>query len=209
MPLREYSQVTLFPELVHVMRHDLARGADVLRQQLVRERRHAGRSIVSARPLTVGKTDERASQTPRDIVHRQALDALREIDRALCQDLQQRHRQARPLCDHVLDFRGRPGHQPGVVESSGLFGPVWKIQESRFTEELVGLVDVHHYLAAVIPHPRDLHFPLDHEIDAGGRLVLVVDKLTLLELRDARARQKRKWVFQCFLRCHPCNAGCH
>jgi len=49
--------------------------------------------------------EQRAGEPAGDIVHREALDAAGEIARALHQDLQQGHGEARPSCDCGLDFR--------------------------------------------------------------------------------------------------------
>src|SRR5664279_5186990 len=80
-------QVSLAPELIHVVSDDLTGGADILGEQFVRERRHPHRTIVLRRAQPIRKTDERAGQTARDIIHTEAFDTVREIDGALHQDL--------------------------------------------------------------------------------------------------------------------------
>ena len=64
-----------------------------------------------------------------------------------------------------------------------------QIQECGFAEEFVGLVDVDHHLMAVVGQAGNLDLALDHQIDVGGRLVLVVDHLAFPVLHDAGARQ--------------------
>src|SRR3989454_9286894 len=54
--------------------------------------------------------------------------------------------------------------------------PGRRAEEGGFPEELVGLVNVDHYLAPVVRHPADFDFAVDHEINAGRRLILVVDR---------------------------------
>jgi len=75
-------QVTMSPELVHVVGDDLARCAHVLRKQLVGERHHLYPAVLRFLPQTFGEADQRARQTPRDIVHRETLDPVTELDRS-------------------------------------------------------------------------------------------------------------------------------
>ena len=64
-----------------------------------------------------------------------------------------------------------------------------QIQKRGFAEELIGLVNVHDHLMAVIGEPGNLDFAVDHQINAGGGLVLVVDHLAFPVLHDAGAGQ--------------------
>src|ERR1035441_2318337 len=91
--LREYFRYP-WPELIHVVSDDFARRTHMLGEQFVGERRHADRAILLHRAQAFRETDERAGQAACDLVHTEALDAVREIDGALHQDLQQRHSQA-------------------------------------------------------------------------------------------------------------------
>jgi hypothetical protein len=66
---------------------------------------------------------------------------------------------------------------------------VRKIQKRGLPEKFVGLIDVDDDLMAVIGEAGDLDLPVDHEINARRRLVLIVDHLPFAVLDDARARQ--------------------
>jgi hypothetical protein len=114
-----------------------------------------------------------------------------ELDRSLNQDLQQRNRKPRPLHDDVFDFRRGPGHQLRVFERRGLFRAVRQIQKRRFPEELVRLINVHYHLVAIVRQARYFHFAVNHEINCGGRLILVIDHLSFSILHNAGARQMR------------------
>src|ERR1017187_2803779 len=60
-------QVSLAAELIHVVRDDLARCADILGEQFGGEWRHPHRAILLRRAEPGGETDERAGQTARDV----------------------------------------------------------------------------------------------------------------------------------------------
>src|ERR1035437_10225918 len=202
-------QVSLAPELIHVLSDDFARRAHILGEQFVGERRHADRAILLHRAQAFRETDERAGQAACDVVHTEALDAVRQIDGALHQDLQQRHSQAGTLRDDVLDLGGGPGHHLGVFQGRGLLATTRQIQQCGLAKKLVGLVDVDNHLVAVVGHTRDFDFALDDQVDVGGRLVLIIDHLAFLVLHDAGAGQMREGVFECFLSCKYGGAGCH
>src|ERR1017187_8077111 len=202
-------QVSLAPELIHVVCDDFARRAHILREQFVGKRRHADRAILLHRAQAFRETDQRAGQAACDVVHTEALDAVREIDGALHQDLQQRHSQAGTLREDVLDLGGGPRHQLGVFQSRGLLAAVRQIQQCGLAKKLVGLVHVDNHMVAVVGHTRDFDFALDDQVDVGGRLVLIVDHLAFLVLHDAGAGQMREGIFECFLRCKDGGAGCH
>src|ERR1017187_7081968 len=202
-------QVSLAPELIHVVSDDFARRTHILGEQFVGERRHADRAILLHRAQAFRETDERAGQAACDVVHTEALDAVREIDGALHQDLQQRHSQAGTLRDDVLDLGGGPRHHLGVFHGRGLLATTRQIQQCGLAKKLVGLVHVDNHLVAVVGHTRDFDFALDDQVDVGGRLVLIVDHLAFLVLHDAGAGQMREGVFECFLRCKYGGARCH
>src|SRR5450756_1530122 len=208
-PLARILQVSLAPELIHVVSDDLARRAHILREQFVGERRHADRAILVHRAQAFRETDQRAGQAARDVVHTEAFDAVREIDGALHQDLQQRHGQAGTLHDDVFDLGGGPGHQLGVFQSRGLLAAMRQIQQCGLAKKLVGLVDIDNHLVAVVGQAGDFDSALDDQEDAGARLVLIVDHLAFLVLRNAGAGQMREGIFECFLRCKYRGAGSH
>ena len=85
-----------------------------------------------------------------------------------------------------------------LVSSSavGLFGTVRQAEERRFAEEFVRLVDVHHHLVAVVRQADHFHLAVDHQIQAGGGLILVVNGLALAVLHNGRARQMRQGDLQ-------------
>jgi hypothetical protein len=64
---------------------------------------------------------------------------------------------------------------------------VREVEKSRFAEKLIRLVNVDNDLVAVIGKPRYFHFAVNNQVDAGGRLVLVVDHLAFAILHDAGA----------------------
>ena len=177
------------------MRDDLARCAYVLRQQFVRERHHLHGTILSVLAQALGKPDQRARQTPGDIVHREALDPVAKLHRTLHQDLQQRDGQTRAAGHDIFDFRRGPGHDLGVLERERLLVPGRRAEERGFPEELVSLVDVDHHLAPIVRHPADFDFTVDHEINAGRWLILVVNNLALPVLQNARAGKMRQRIF--------------
>src|ERR1017187_6964333 len=202
-------QVSLAPELIHVVSDDFARRTHILGEQFVGERRHADRAILLHRAQAFRETDERAGQTARDVIHTEAFDAEREIDGALHQELQQRQGQAGTLHDDVFDLGGGPGHQLGLFESRGLLAAMRQIQQCGLAKKLVLLVDVDNHLVAVIGQAGDFDLTGDNEVDVGGRLVLIVDHLAFLILHNAGAGQMREGIFECFLRCKYGGAGCH
>ena len=67
----------------------------------------------------------------------------------------------------ILDLGGRPRHELGVFESDRKFGSLGRPEKRRFAKEFIGLVDVDNDLAAVVRQAADLHFPVDHQINAG------------------------------------------
>src|ERR1017187_7431795 len=202
-------QVSLAPELIHILSDNLARRAHILGEQFVGERRHADRAILLHRAQAFRETDERAGQTARDVIHTETFDAVREIDGALHQELQQRQGQAGTLHDDVFDLGGGPGHQLGLFESRGLLAAMRQIQQCGLAKKLVLLVDVDNHLVAVIGQAGDFDLTGDNEVDVGGRLVLIVDHLAFLILHNAGAGQMREGIFECFLRCKYGGAGCH
>src|SRR5581483_4788286 len=139
----------------------------------------------------LGKADERTRQALADVVRREALDAVGEFPRALYEDLHQSHGEPRPFHDDILDFGGAPGHQLGAFQGHGLFRAGNGADERGLAEELVRLVNIYDHLTAVVSQPRNLDLPPDHQIDGGGRLVLVVDRLPPAVLDDTRTRQVR------------------
>src|ERR1017187_8584826 len=202
-------QVSLAPELIHVVSDDFARRTHILGEQFVGERRHADRAILLHRTQAFREADERAGQAACDVVHTETLDAVREIDGPLHEDLQQRHSQAGTLGDDVLDFGAGPGHQAGVLQSRGLLAAMRQIQQGGLAKELVGLIDVDHHLVAVVGQAGDFDFAFDDQEDVGGRLVLIVNHLAFLVLHNAGAGQMRERIFECFLRRKYRGAGCH
>ena len=53
-----------------------------------------------------------------------------------------------------------------------------------YFEELVRLINVDHHLVTVVGEAGHLHLSVNHQINAGGRLVLAVDRLTFTVFED-------------------------
>ena len=97
-------QEALLPQMVHLERDDFARGADVLRNHLVGQRRNLDGAVLGAGAEPLGKTQQGADDALRGLVEREALQPLLVIEAALDQHLQQGDAEARLPLDLFLDF---------------------------------------------------------------------------------------------------------
>ena len=86
------------------------------------KRHHLDGSALFLDPEPLGEADEGAGEPPFDAVDRKALDPARIVGVALGEDLQQRHRQARPFHDELFHVGHGPGHQLGLFDGFGPFG---------------------------------------------------------------------------------------
>src|ERR1017187_7385452 len=66
-----------------------------------------------------------------------------------------------------------------------------------------------YHLMAVVGHAGDFDLALDHQVKAGGGLILTVNTLALLVLQDAGTRQMGQGIFQHSLWCNHSRRTCH
>src|SRR5215472_11614032 len=114
--LARVPKITLAPKLVHVMRHDFARGSHILRKQLVRERNHLHGTVFVLMTQAFREADQRTREAAGDIINRETLDAASEIHRPLDEELKKSDRKLRTARGKLFDFRGRPSHHLRVFE---------------------------------------------------------------------------------------------
>src|SRR5215471_17321742 len=84
-----------------------------------------------------------------------------------------------------------------VFSSGGDFESLRKVQERRFTEELVGPVYIHEYLPAALGETGYFNSSLQDHVDAScGGAVLIVDDLSFPILHDLGVEQVIQGIFK-------------
>src|SRR5450432_3985615 len=152
------------------------------------KRHHAYRAVFLRGAQPFREADERTGQPPLDVVVRKTFDPVSELGVALRENLQQRHRKARPVQDQVFNVRSGPEHQRGVFKSLRLFGPARDIKERRLAEQLVGAHDFEQYFRAVVSYSRYPDLARSYQIDTNRRALRTVDHLALPVVHRARYR---------------------
>src|SRR5436305_14487530 len=91
--LARVSQQAFLPKVIHLERHDFARRADVLRNDLVSEWWDLDRSVFGASSEALGEAEKRANHAFRRLVEGETLEPLFVIEPAFDEHLQKRDAQ--------------------------------------------------------------------------------------------------------------------
>jgi len=99
------------------------------------------------------------------------------------------NRQQRPLLGDVFNLSGTPRHHPRLFQGGGLLRPAQQTKQCGFTKEIVLAINTYDSLAPARRQTGGLDPAVDHQVDTGGRLVLVINELALLMLHHLRTGQ--------------------